>query len=160
MLYKLLKIITRIAIKIFFKKIQITSLTSIPQNSPLIVVSNHPNTFMDALLLAALLDREFYFLTNASVFSYPWIRRLLKLLHMIPIYRKQDVKNGNPDNTQTFETCIQHLKNNGALIIFPEGISEGKRQPPKIQNRYRKNCSTSRRKHEFPTPFNDFTRRN
>ncbi len=133
MFYKLLKLIAKIAVKIFFKKIQFTSLSNIPKNSPLIVVSNHPNTFMDAILIATLIDREFYFLTNASVFTNSWVKWFLKKLHTIPVYRKQDVKEGTPDNTKTFEACVQHLKNNGALIIFPEGISEGKRQLQKFK---------------------------
>lgn len=133
MFYKLLKWIAKIALKIFFRKIQFTTLSPIPQRSPLIVISNHPNTFMDALLIASLIDREFYFLTNASVFTNKWVKWLLKQLHMIPVFRKQDVKEGNPDNSKTFEACVQHLKNHGALIIFPEGISIGKRQLKKFK---------------------------
>lgn len=133
MLYKFLKWVAQISLKIFFKKIHKASLAKIPTNSPLIVVSNHPNTFMDALLIATLINREFYFLTNASVFTRPWMHWILRKLHMIPIYRKQDVQNGNPDNTQSFEICIKHLKNNGALIIFPEGVSESKRQLKKFK---------------------------
>ncbi len=135
MSYKILKWLAKIALNIFFRKIQFTTLTKIPENSPLIVVSNHPNTFMDAILLAALIDREFYFLTNASVFTNTYVKWLLKQLHMIPIYRKQDIENGLPQNhnSLTFEACVELLKNNGALIIFPEGVSEGKRQLKKFK---------------------------
>ncbi len=133
MFYKLLKLIAKIGLKVFFKKIQFTSLSKIPKNSPLIVVSNHPNTFMDAMLIASLIDREFYFLTNASVFTNSWVKWFLKQLHAIPVYRKQDVKEGNPNNTITFEACIKHLEKNGAIIIFPEGVSEGKRQLQKFK---------------------------
>jgi len=133
MFYKFLKWIAKIALKVFFKKIHFTSLSEIPKNSPLIVVSNHPNTFMDAILVASLINREFYFLTNASVFTNSFIKWFLKKLHMIPIYRKQDVKEGNPDNTDAFKECILHLKNQGALMIFPEGVSESKRQLKKFK---------------------------
>ncbi len=133
MFYKLLRWIAQIAIRIFFRKVQYTALSKIPKNSSLIIVSNHPNTFMDAILIAALIDREFYFLGNASIFINLVVKWFLKQLHVIPVYRKQDVKDGFPDNTKAFEECIKHLKENGALIIFPEGVSEGKRQLKKFK---------------------------
>ncbi len=101
----------------------------IPAKGPLIIAANHPNTFMDPLLIAAFVRQEIYFLANGSVFRNPVVAWILKQLHLIPVYRKKDVAEGQKaDNRATFEKCFDFLAKKGTLLIFPEGSSEHERR--------------------------------
>jgi glycerol-3-phosphate O-acyltransferase / dihydroxyacetone phosphate acyltransferase len=68
MIYKALKLIVKIALHIFFMKIVILAKTELPKSGPLIIVVNHPNTFMDPIIVATLFKQKVGFLANASVF--------------------------------------------------------------------------------------------
>ncbi len=131
MLYAILKLIVRISLKVFFRKIKVSSLGSVPKKGPMIVVSNHPNTFMDPLLVAAHVKAPVYFLANSSIFATPFTRWLFKKLHMVPIQRKIDSNKTNLSNEQIFEKCYDFLEKDGTLLIFPEGWSQwGRRLRP------------------------------
>lgn len=124
MLYEILKFIVRIALRVFFKHLTVKNLERIPSEGPLIVVANHPNTFMDPMAIACFMKQQVHFLTNGSVFNTPFKRWILRQMNMVPIYRKQDVQDGEKaDNTEVFKQCYEFLEKGGTLMIFPEGIS-------------------------------------
>ncbi|MEN7548464.1 lysophospholipid acyltransferase family protein [Rapidithrix thailandica] len=128
MIYSFLKIIVKLALKVFFRKITVNNKHLLPKEGPLLVVANHPNTFLDPLLIAVLLKQQVAFLTNASVFSNAFNKWLFSKFNMIPVYRKQDVKKGNPDNRKTFSKCYEYLAEEGTILIFPEGTSISERK--------------------------------
>jgi glycerol-3-phosphate O-acyltransferase / dihydroxyacetone phosphate acyltransferase len=134
MLYTLLKIITQIALRVFFKSLKIKNRALIPSQGPLIVVSNHPNTFMDPLVIASYLKPQVYFLANASVFNSKFAQWLFPKLNMIPIQRKHDTNQKKYDNEQIFQKCFEHLAKGGTILIFPEGTSVHKRILQEIKN--------------------------
>ena len=94
MIYKFLKQIIKAALFFFFRKIVVTGKEHIPANGPLIIVANHPNTFMDPLLIAAITSQRIGFVANASIFLNKFISRIFNYFHVIPIYRKNDVEPG------------------------------------------------------------------
>jgi glycerol-3-phosphate O-acyltransferase/dihydroxyacetone phosphate acyltransferase len=132
-MYLLLKLIVKLALKVFYTDIHVQIKGKIPVNGPLIVVSNHPNTFMDPIVIAAMLPQQVYFLTNGSVFRNPLVGWLLGKMHMIPIYRKEDVSGQTPDNRASFARCFDFLAGKGTLLIFPEGSSVHERKLRKLK---------------------------
>lgn len=123
MLYQVLKIIVKIALKVFFKSFKISHTEHLPPRGPMLVVANHPNTFMDPLIVASMLKPQVYFLANASIFNSPFTRWLFRHLHMIPIQRKNDTNKNKYDNREIFQKCFDFLGEGGTLLIFPEGTS-------------------------------------
>jgi 1-acyl-sn-glycerol-3-phosphate acyltransferase len=132
-MYILLKLIVKLALKVFYTDIHVQIKGQIPTNGPLIVVSNHPNTFMDPIVIASVLPQQVYFLTNGSVFKNSLIGWLLGKMHMIPIYRKEDVNGPTPDNRASFARCFDFLARKGTLLIFPEGSSVHERRLRKLK---------------------------
>jgi 1-acyl-sn-glycerol-3-phosphate acyltransferase len=123
-MYHFLKLLMSLAVRVFFRRIVVEGREYLRQQGPLLVVANHPNTFMDAVLIAVHLPRPVYFLANASVFRNPVAAWLFRRLHMVPVYRQQDVRPGEkPDNSRTFDKCFAHLHRGKMLLIFPEGTS-------------------------------------
>lgn len=123
-MYGFLKKVFTVSIRVFFKKVSVKGRNNIPKDGPIIIVSNHPNTLMDPIIIATLIKRRIGFIANASLFKNKIIARFFRYLHMIPIYRKIDVKPGEiVDNTQAFVTCHDYLAKNRVFLIFPEGSS-------------------------------------
>ena len=124
MIYRFLKQIVKLALFFFFRKIELSGKINTPSKGPVIFVANHPNTLMDPLLVAAIVKQRVGFVANASIFVNSLVSSVFKYLHVIPIFRREDVKAGEkPDNRKSFEKCHEYLTNNGSLLIFPEGTS-------------------------------------
>ncbi len=123
MLYSVLKFIMRIALRVFYKDFQVQNKERIPAKGPLLIVANHPNTFMDPTIIATTVRPKVYFLAMGSLFTSKLVRWFLKQLHMIPIQRKNDTNKIKVDNKDTFKKCYEFLGRQGCVLIFPEGVS-------------------------------------
>lgn len=123
-IYRLLRALLRIAVWVFFKSIQVDGRKELPREGPLIVAVNHPNTLMDPVVVVLLLKQQTGFLANAGIFANALLKWLFTRLHLIPVYRQQDVKEGQvADNASSFRRCYDYLLKKGTLMIFPEGSS-------------------------------------
>ena len=124
MIYGFLKIVVKVALRIFFRKVSIQKATQLPTKGPLIIVGNHPNTFMDPLILATLFKQRVGFLGNASIFVHPIVNAIFAYFRVIPVYRDKDVAPGEKiDNAKTFKDCYKFLEGKNSLMLFPEGTS-------------------------------------
>ncbi len=124
MLYQLAREISTLSISVFFRKVVVSGIENIPDKGPLIIVANHPNTFMDPLIIASITKQRIGFVANAGIFRNRIMAAIFRYFHVIPIYRKIDVPEGAvPDNTESFRECFEYLGEAGTLLIFPEGTS-------------------------------------
>ena len=121
------------AIKLFFNQISIQNKKIVPNTSPVIFVANHPNFFMDPLIIGSYCPRQLYFFAKSTLFNSPLKKRILTRLNLVPVYRKIDDKENMGGNVNSFNKGYRILENNGAFLIFPEGISVGKRVLGKIK---------------------------
>ena len=123
-MYRFIMQIIKVALFFFFKRIVVTGKKNLINNGPLIIVGNHPNTFMDPLIIASLMKQQIGFLGNAGIFINSIVTAVFKYFHVIPIFRKKDVALGvKPDNKFSFSKCHEYFNNEGSLLIFPEGSS-------------------------------------
>ncbi len=113
----------QITMRVFFRSIMVRNKELIPDKGPLIVLANHPSTFMDPIVVAAMLNREVYFLGKGVLFSSGFMKWLLPKFNVIPIYRQQDDPAMMAKNKEIFNKCFEHLENGGILVMFPEGTS-------------------------------------
>ena len=133
MLYTLIKILSIVSVRTFFNRVSVWHEDRIPKDGPVIFVSNHPNTMMDPLVLGVSCKRDLHFLAKSTLFSNNVKRFFLNRLKLVPVYRKQDNPDGMLKNKDTFEKGFDILKNKGAFLIFPEGVSTGDRILEKIK---------------------------
>lgn len=124
MLYKILQFIVAQSLKVHYKNIKVFNAAAVPEKGPVIIAPSHPNSFLDALIIAVHIKRPLYFLARSDVFRQKWAAFLLKKLHLIPIYRIAEGAENLHKNEETFQYCHQILANDGALLIFPEGVSK------------------------------------
>ncbi|HEX5003238.1 MAG TPA: 1-acyl-sn-glycerol-3-phosphate acyltransferase [Bacteroidia bacterium] len=124
MIYRFARRIITIALHIFFRKIVVTGKEHIPAKGPVLLIANHPNTLIDPLIVASITQQQIGFVANATIYSVKFLTPVFRYFHVIPIYRKKDVKPGEqPDNKAAFIKCHEYLSGEGSLLIFPEGSS-------------------------------------
>lgn len=122
MLYRIIKPFIRIALYFFFRKIHVSYSTVYAIKGPVLITANHPNSFLDAILIGAYFKKPIHFLARGDAFKKPVHRFLLGLLNMIPIYRLSEGKENLYLNEYAFKASQKVLQNEGIVLIFIEGI--------------------------------------
>lgn len=128
MLYRILLFLIRIALKIFCVSIKVYNKTALHQKGPLLIVANHPDSFFDALIIAAKCKYPVSFLARGDVFTKSWHNFLLRALNMMPVYRQREGKEHLHKNQNSFDASVDVLKNGGILLIFIEGTCLNKNE--------------------------------
>lgn len=106
----------------FFKDLAMRNLAAMPMKGPLILALNHPNNFLDSVLMAVVVPRKIHFLATGQLFRNRFIAQLLHSLGVIPVYRQED--GSSPEKTQTtFEQVATILKSGGVVALYPEGVT-------------------------------------
>lgn len=89
---------------------------------PLLITANHPNSFLDAIIIGSLFTHPVHFLARGDAFQKPWHRTVLSWLNMIPIYRLSEGKDKLHLNDYAFTRSCNILEDKGIVLIFIEGI--------------------------------------
>ena len=115
--------LVRLALRIYFQRIEVTGVEHVPLNTPVIFVLNHPNALVDPVFLLCLAPRDVSFLAKAPLFRMPVIGYLVKQLDSLPVYRRQDEGEDITKNQETFIAARKLLARGGTIGICPEGVS-------------------------------------
>jgi len=121
---RLIRALVRALLAIFYRRVDVVGVERVPASGGLIVASNHQNGLVDPMMLMARLPRPLRPLTKSTLFHHPIIAPFLRLAHAVPVYRRQDAGGAPVDNAETFRAVSEALEHGGAILIFPEGVSQ------------------------------------
>ena len=121
MLYKLLHFPARLALLIWVRYLFIKNKEILKAEGPILIAANHPNSFLDAILLCSLFKRPIYSLARGDAFKNKQVHKILLSLNMFPVYRVSEGVEHLEENYKTFDECIEIFKKNGIVLIFSEG---------------------------------------
>ena len=124
MLYSVLKVIVRLAARIFCRKIIINKPKLLKEKGPMILACSHPNSFLDAVLMDILFEKPIWSLTRGDAFLNKRITKLFYKLKMLPVYRPSEGVENLSENYKTFDSCIDLFKQGEIVLIFSEGLCE------------------------------------
>ena len=113
----------RLALRIYFQRIEVTGVEHVPRDQPVIFVLNHPNALVDPVFLLCLAPRRVSFLAKAPLFHMPILGYFVKALDCLPVYRRQDEGQDLTKNQETFVAARKLLARGGTIGICPEGVS-------------------------------------
>jgi 1-acyl-sn-glycerol-3-phosphate acyltransferase len=121
LLYSFVKIIARLALPLYCRNIAINRKELLKHKGPLLLAVNHPNSFLDAVILCTLFDGTVYSLARGDAFKNKAVAKLLSLFKMFPVYRVSEGVENMDENYKTFDLCKNIFRQNGIVLIFSEG---------------------------------------
>ena len=121
MLYSFVKILARLAFPLYRRNIEINKKELLRHKGPLILACNHPNSFLDAIILCTLFDGSIYSLARGDAFKNKTAAKFLRLFKMFPVYRVSEGVENLEENYTTFKLCKDLFKRKGIVLIFSEG---------------------------------------
>ncbi|RYY84066.1 MAG: hypothetical protein EOO15_20140 [Chitinophagaceae bacterium] len=120
-LYRFLKAYARLGIKIFCRHIYVNRPEWLRAEGPLLLCANHPNSFLDGIILTILLDKPLYSLARGDAFGHKALRKLIDIFHLLPVYRSSEGAENLGQNYSTFAACREVFRKKGVVLIFSEG---------------------------------------
>jgi 1-acyl-sn-glycerol-3-phosphate acyltransferase len=120
-LYQVLRPVVTIAVHVFYKKIEIANREHLNEEGATLIVSNHNNAFLDAVVVEMFAKNQIYSIARGDVFGNPFIRSILNQMRILPIFRKEEGPGQMHKNEATFERCIELLRKKEHIIMYPEG---------------------------------------
>ncbi len=115
------RVYLKLGLFFYFRRIRVEGKEHIKKQESTLILSNHQNALLDALLIASQLNHFAFFLTRAGVFQKQFVSKLLGTFNLLPIYRIRDGWNNLTNNNPVFERCISLLNEQQTVVIFPEG---------------------------------------
>lgn len=133
----------------YSKRRHVSGMEKIPLDRPVLFCSNHPNAFMDAIMLGSSMNRRSWFLARSDVFRKKALAKFLSFLGIVPIYRLLEGAENLAKNDETFDRCTQMLSENKAIMIFSEGLCIQERRLRKLKKGTARIAFTAEEKHDF-----------
>jgi glycerol-3-phosphate O-acyltransferase/dihydroxyacetone phosphate acyltransferase len=129
MLYQLLRSATHVALRWYYGDVIVQGHARIPARGPVLIVANHPNALVDAMLIVSAVDRRVLLTAKATLFENPLLAPLLSAVGVVPLRRAKDeraaVRSGTTvaRNDDAFRMVTEAFRQNRVVLVFPEGIS-------------------------------------
>lgn len=121
MLYTILKFAVRLEMLIFCRRVEIDKPQELRRKGPLLLAFNHPNSFLDAIMIDIFFDKPVWSLARGDAFKGNLVKKILHGVKILPVYRTSEGVENLSENYKTFNDCIAIFKNNGLVQIFSEG---------------------------------------
>ena len=133
MVYAALRWFLGVAMRVFFRQVEVVGLEHVPTRGPVIFAGNHPNSLIDPILIITTCGRPVRFAAKDTLFSTRIMRALLGALGAVPLRRKDDHAGGKLDNDAAFTAMFEALGAGDAIGIFPEGLSHDASQLSRLK---------------------------
>ena len=130
--YTLLRRFVCFWINRFFRQIRVHGIANVPEG-PVIFAMNHPNNFIDSLMISYTIERKIHYLATSQMFRNKLVALFLHNAGVIPVYRKQDDASHSQKNVATFQACYDVLRSRGAIGIYPEGTTHAEPRVKRIK---------------------------
>lgn len=112
MVYRFFRLICIILSKIFFR-FEVFGRYRVPRRGAVILASNH-TSFLDPVIIGAAVPRPLNFMARDDLFSNRSFGAFISALGAFPVKRDRS-------SPEAFREAFKRLRENKALVIFPEG---------------------------------------
>ena len=122
MFYYFSRFLVRLGLPLYLRKLCVRNETIVPVDAPVLLASNHSGSFFDAVVIGSVLRQPVHTLTRGDVFRNPKAAFWLRAIKLIPVFRGSEGRENLKKIDTTLDECFSVMKNNGAVIIFSEGV--------------------------------------
>ena len=122
MFYRFFKIFTKLFIQFYCSKVIIDKKELLKCNGPVLLAVNHPNSFLDAIILCTFFKEPIFSLARGDVFKNKILAKFLRSLKIFPVFRNSEGVKNLDHNYTTFNECIKIFQQGGMVLIFSEGL--------------------------------------
>jgi 1-acyl-sn-glycerol-3-phosphate acyltransferase len=148
--YRAVRAVGRFWLWFFFRSVDVRHPERVPAEGPVLLCINHPNNFIDSLLVGGAIPRKVHYLATAALFRNRLVGRFLLACGAIPVYRKQDEPSSIPSppsagagltapatraekNAGTFDACFKAFGEGRLVAIYPEGTTHAEVRVQRIK---------------------------
>ncbi|HVV87866.1 MAG TPA: 1-acyl-sn-glycerol-3-phosphate acyltransferase [Kofleriaceae bacterium] len=131
-LYRGLRWLLGLAMRVFFRQVEVVGLEHVPARGAVLFAGNHPNSLIDPILILTTCGRIVHFAAKDTLFTTRIMRWLLRGLGAVPVARRDDHGAG-ADNQAAFTAMFRTLGEGRAIGIFPEGLSHDASQLARLK---------------------------
>jgi glycerol-3-phosphate O-acyltransferase / dihydroxyacetone phosphate acyltransferase len=132
-LYRTVRAVARFWLWFLFKSVDVRHPERVPAAGPILLCVNHPNNFIDSLLVGGAVRRKVHYLATAAMFRNPLMARFLLACGAIPVYRRQDDPDKMDRNLDTFSACFAAFARGRLVAIYPEGTTHAEVRVQRIK---------------------------
>jgi glycerol-3-phosphate O-acyltransferase/dihydroxyacetone phosphate acyltransferase len=131
--YRAVRGVARFWLWFLFKAVDMRHPERVPDRGPILLAVNHPNNFIDSLVVGSVMRRKVHYLATAAMFRNTLMARFLLACGAIPVYRKQDDPDKMDRNADTFAACYAAFGNGRLVAIYPEGTTHAEARVQRIK---------------------------
>lgn len=88
----------------------------------MLLASNHPDSFFDALVIGATLTQPIFTLARGDAFKKPAVAFWLRQINLIPVFRGSEGRQAVKNIDITMQESLDAMGNGDAVIVFSEGV--------------------------------------
>lgn len=122
MFYYFSRFLVRLALPIYLRKLCVVHFDKLPKGAPLLLASNHPDSFFDAVVIGSVLEQPIHTLTRGDVFRKKAAAFWLRQINLIPVFRGSEGRQYVKNHDVTAQESHDALKKGDAVVVFSEGI--------------------------------------
>jgi 1-acyl-sn-glycerol-3-phosphate acyltransferase len=144
--YRRLLLVVRALLRVFFRRVEVLGRENVPVHGGGLLVAWHPNGLVDPALILDTCPRAVAVGARHGLFRWPLLGSLMRGLGTVPIYRRQDLPEGqaaaapaagaptaNAANAASLEALAQAMADGRFVALFPEGDSHDRPRPMELR---------------------------
>lgn len=116
------RFLIRLALPIFLRRLMVVNFDRLPDKGPLLLASNHPDSFFDALVIGATLKQMIHTLARGDAFKKPAVAFWLRQIKLIPVFRGSEGRQQVKNLDITTKESLSAMRDGDAVIVFSEGV--------------------------------------
>jgi 1-acyl-sn-glycerol-3-phosphate acyltransferase len=122
----------------FFRRVEVTGLSNLPETGGGIFIAWHPNALVDGALILSQFPGWIVVGARHGLFRWPILGPLMRALGAVPVYRRRDFPAGAGEsrreaNEKSIDAMAASVASGAFALLFPEGQSHDEPFPTELR---------------------------
>ncbi len=131
----------RALLRVFFRRVEVTGIGSLPETGGGVFIAWHPNALVDGALILSQFPGRMVVGARHGLFRWPLLGFVLRAFGAVPVYRRRDFpeargeeNDGRRDaNEKSIDAMAASVASGAFALLFPEGQSHDEPFPTELR---------------------------